>query len=220
MKEYRQIEKDGALERRFQKVMINEPTLEDTRDILYSIKDKYEDYHSVTYSDEIINDCLQASNRYLYERKFPDKAIDIMDEVGSFVKIHRNNNDELKEMHKKLESVRKLKIDAVGVQNFEVATQHREDEKRILDEIKNFQSKQNIKKIEVTKQDVFEVISTMTGIPTKNVSEDELSKFVALEQNIKKVFVGQDEAVDKVTRALIRNKAGLGNTNKPIGVLS
>lgn len=218
LKEYRQIEKDGALERRFQKVMINEPTLEDTRDILYSIKDKYEDYHSVTYSDEIINDCLQASNRYLYERKFPDKAIDIMDEVGSFVKIHRNNNDELKEMHKKLESVRKLKIDAVGVQNFEAATQHREDEKRILDEIKNFQSKQNIKKIEVTKQDVFEVISTMTGIPTKNVSEDELSKFVALEQNIKKVFVGQDEAVDKVTRALIRNKAGLGNTNKPIGV--
>jgi len=218
LKEYRQIEKDGALERRFQKVMINEPTLLETKSILYSLKGKYETFHGVSYSDEIITECLNLSNRYLYERKFPDKAIDIMDEVGSAVKIRKAKSTKVSKVEKELDDVCNAKLESVKNQDFESASKFREMEKEIRVRLEKLQGEAKLVKIDVTKEDVYDVISTMTGIPSKSVTEDELSKFVELEKNIKEVFVGQDEAVDKVTRSLIRNKAGLGNTNKPIGV--
>lgn len=220
LKEYRQIEKDGALERRFQKVIIEEPTMQETKAILYSIKDKYEDFHGVSYSDEIIAECLTLSNRYLYERKFPDKAIDILDEVGSYVKIRKQPTIERISIQDELNSIIKKKCKYVAEKDFKEAAILRKTELELrekLEKLKNIEL-QDSEKLPITLDDIYNVISTMTGIPSKNITEDELAKFVSLENNIKSVFVGQDESVDKVTRSLIRNKAGLGNTNKPIGV--
>jgi ATP-dependent Clp protease ATP-binding subunit ClpC len=218
MKEYRQIEKDGALERRFQKVIINEPTMDETKKILYSLKNKYEDFHGVVYSDDVMSEFLSLSNRYMNERKFPDKAIDIMDEVGSYAKIRRIKSEELLQKEKELEDLKNQKIKYVEEQLFEKAAATKQKEKVVQKEVDELMGKLKENKIAVTKEDVFEVTSVMTNIPSKNITENEIDKFIQLEKNIKSVFVGQDESVDKITKALIRNKAGLGNSKKPIGV--
>jgi ATP-dependent Clp protease ATP-binding subunit ClpC len=218
LKEYRQIEKDGALERRFQKVMVNEPTKDETKTILYTLKSKYEDFHGVTYSDDIIDLCLNLSERFLYERNFPDKAIDLLDEVGAKVKTLKPIDPVIKKLNEQLSSVMRAKIDAANDKKYEEAANFKKEQTEILAQIDEIKKANKDNKIEVAENDVLEVISIMSNVPSTAVDADEYTKFVNLESNIKEKFIGQNEAVEKISGALIRNKVGLRNHNRPIGV--
>lgn len=221
--EYRQnIEKDGALERRFQKIIVEATSIDETIEILHNIKDKYEEHHNVTYTDEAIEACVKLTARYMTDRYLPDKAIDALDESGS--RIHITNivvPREVLELEKQLEEVKERKTIAVNFQKYEEAARLRDDEKRLeadlVIEQKKWEtiSKQN-REI-VTEDNVAEVVSMMTGIPVNRVVEAESSRLKELPQLIKNKLIGQDEAVDKVVKAIQRNRVGLKDPNKPIG---
>jgi len=217
--EYRKIEKDGALERRFQKVMVSEPTYDETRIILQNLKPRYEDYHNVTYTDEALESCLKLSDRYITDRCFPDKAIDAMDESGSSVRITDEIPQEIIDLENKLTAVMKLKNDYVSSQQFEEAAVEKKNQNAIEEEIETFYKtrKENSQRKKVYPQDIAEVVSIMTGVPSKNISEDDSEKLISLEKQLKAEVIGQDDAVEKITKAILRNKAGLGDTKKPIG---
>jgi ATP-dependent Clp protease ATP-binding subunit ClpC len=219
--EYKKIEKDGALDRRFQKIRVYEPTYNETREILEQLKERYEDFHLVEYTDEAIEACLKLSDRYISDRKFPDKAIDAMDEAGSSVHISQEVPKEIGEKELEIESTVKKKLSKVTTQDFEGAAEEKkkEDSLRIeLDELKKrIKDKKLSTRAKVTADHIAEVISIMTGIPSKNITDDDTTKIIQLETNIKKVVVGQDDAVSKISRAILRNKAGLGDVKKPIG---
>ncbi len=221
--EYRQnIEKDGALERRFQKIIVEATSIDETIEILHNIKDKYEEHHNVTYTDGAIEACVKLTARYMTDRYLPDKAIDALDESGS--RIHITNivvPREVLELEKQLEEVQERKTIAVNFQKYEEAARLRDDEKRIEADLvleqKKWEtiSKQN-REI-VTEDNVAEVVSMMTGIPVNRVVEAESSRLKELPQLIKNKLIGQDEAVDKVVKAIQRNRVGLKDPNKPIG---
>ncbi|MEN8125592.1 MAG: ATP-dependent Clp protease ATP-binding subunit [Bacteroidota bacterium] len=221
--EYRQhIEKDGALERRFQKVIVEPTTVEETLEILMNIKNKYEDHHNVTYTDDAIKACVKLTNRYMTERYLPDKAIDALDEAGS--RIHITNivvPKQILELEKKLEEVTELKNSVVKSQKYEEAARLRDDEKRLEKELELAQqewdemSKQH-KEI-VTEDNVAEVVSMMTGIPVNRIAEAESNRLKDLPNLIKGKIIGQDEAVSKVVKAIQRNRVGLKDPDKPIG---
>lgn len=221
--EYRQnIEKDGALERRFQKVMVEPTSVEETIEILHNIKDKYEDHHNVTYTDEAIEACVKLTARYMTDRFLPDKAIDALDEAGS--RIHITNivvPKEVLELEKYLEDVKLKKTHAVTSQKYEEAARLRDDEKRIEAELniqqKKWEESSKLNREIVTEDNVAEVVSMMTGIPVNRVVEAESSRLKELPQLIKNKIIGQDEAVQKVVRAIQRNRVGLKDPNKPIG---
>jgi len=217
--EYRKIEKDGALERRFQKVMVVEPTYDETRIILNNLKIKYEDYHNVTYTESAIESCLKLSDRYITDRCFPDKAIDAMDESGSSVRITDEIPHEILELEEKLQIVMKSKNDKVIIQDFEGAAVDKKKQNAIEEEIEDFYKtrRENSQRKEVTSLDIAEVVSVMTGIPSKNISEDDSEKLIKLDSNLKNVVIGQDEGVEKIAKSILRNKAGLSDTKKPIG---
>ena len=221
--EYRQyIEKDGALERRFQKVIVEPTTVEETIEILNNIKGKYEEHHNVDYTDEAIEACVKLTNRYMTERFLPDKAIDALDEAGS--RVHITNIDvpkQILELEKQLEDVKETKNTVVKKQKYEEAAKLRDDEKRIEKDLAIAQEKweedTKLHREVVTEDNVADVISMMTGIPVNRIAQTESNKLAQLPELIKGKVIGQDQAVAKVVKAIQRNRAGLKDPNKPIG---
>ncbi|QBZ98711.1 ATP-dependent Clp protease ATP-binding subunit [Flavobacterium sangjuense] len=221
--EYRQyIEKDGALERRFQKVIVEPTSVEETITILNNIKNKYEDHHSVTYTDEAIEACVKLTNRYMSERFLPDKAIDAMDEAGS--RVHITNIDvpkQILDLERQLEEVRDLKNSVVKKQKYEEAAKLRDDEKRLEKDLaiaqEQWEEDSKSNRILVTEDNVADVVSMMTGIPVNRIAQTESNKLAHLPDLIKGKVIGQDEAVLKISRSIQRNRAGLKDPNRPIG---
>ncbi|WP_282136043.1 ATP-dependent Clp protease ATP-binding subunit [Seonamhaeicola maritimus] len=221
--EYRQyIEKDGALERRFQKVIVEPTSVEETIEILNNIKGKYEEHHNVDYTPEAIEACVKLTNRYMTERFLPDKAIDALDEAGS--RVHITNIDvpkQIIELEKQLEDIKETKNAVVRKQKYEEAAKLRDDEKRIEKELATAQEKweEDTKQHReiVTEDNVADVISMMTGVPVNRIAQTEINKLAELPDLIKGKVIGQEEAVGKVVKAIQRNRAGLKDPNKPIG---
>src|SRR5512133_3077617 len=221
--EYRQhIEKDGALERRFQKVMVEPTTVEETIEILHNIKERYEDHHNVTYTKEAIEACVRLTARYISDRHLPDKAIDALDESGS--RVHISNitvPERIIKLEEKIEEVRASKILAVKGQNFELAASYRDNEKNLLSLIekekeiweKELESHREI----VDEPQVADIVAMMSGIPVQKIAQAEGKRLQVMYNDMKKNIIGQDEAVEKITKAIQRNRAGLKDPNKPIG---
>ena len=221
--EYRQyVEKDGALERRFQKVLVEPTTIDETIQILNNIKERYEDHHSVTYTEEAVQACVKLTDRYISDRNLPDKAIDALDEVGSRVHITNINvPKEIVDLEKKIEDIKVEKGNVIKSQQYEKAAELRDTEKNLIDQLdkaqKKWEEESKAHRITVTESHVAEVVSMMTGIPLQKVSESETGKIMGLGDTIKGKVIGQDEAVAKVVKAIQRNRAGLKDPNKPIG---
>ena len=221
--EYRQyIEKDGALERRFQKVIVEPTTVEETITILNNIKPKYEDHHNVIYTPEAIEACVKLTNRYMTDRFLPDKAIDALDEAGS--RVHITNLEvpkQILELERQLEEVRELKNTVVKKQKYEEAAKLRDDEKRIEKDLaiaqEQWEEDAKNNKITVTEDNVADVVSMMTGIPVNRIAQTESNKLAHLPELIRGKVIGQDEAVNKIAKSIQRNRAGLKDPNKPIG---
>ena len=221
--EYRQyIEKDGALERRFQKVIVEPTSVEETITILNNIKNKYEDHHNVTYTPEAIEACVKLTNRYMSERFLPDKAIDALDEAGS--RVHITNIDvpvQVLELERQLEDVRELKNSVVKKQKYEEAAKLRDDEKRIEKDLsiaqEQWEEDAKNNRIQVTEDNVADVVSMMTGIPVNRIAQTESNKLARLPELIQDKVIGQNEAVLKIARSIQRNRAGLKDPNRPIG---
>ena len=215
------IEKDGAMERRFQKVLVEEPSKEETIEILRQIKGIYEDYHSVAYSDDAIAAAVDYSDRYITNRFQPDKSIDIIDEVGA--RMHIDNIKlpiEIEELEKKLSKLRAEKSDVIKSQKYEAAAKIRDKEKETLILIAELKSKwnedQKKNRVPVTDDDIARIVSRMVGIPVTRITEDESTKLLRMEEELKLRVVGQDKAVTKVVAAIQRNRAGINNPKRPI----
>ena len=221
--EYRQyIEKDGALERRFQKVIVEPTTVEETIEILNNIKDKYEEHHNVSYTPQAIDACVKLTNRYLTDRFLPDKAIDALDEAGA--RVHITNIEvpkQILELERKLEEVRDNKNVVVKKQKYEEAAKLRDDEKNLEKQLviaqENWEVESKKHKVTVTEDNVADVVSMMTGVPVNRIAQTEINKLAELPVRIKGKVIGQDDAVNKVVKAIQRNRAGLKDPNKPIG---
>ena len=221
--EYRQnIEKDGALERRFQKVVVEPTTVDETIEILQNIKDKYEAHHNVNYTDEAIEACVKLSDRYITDRFLPDKAIDALDEAGS--RVHITNMEvpeKVVEIENELEQVREQKNTVVKRQKYEEAVKLRDDEKKLEKELllaqEDWQEEQRQNRETVTENHIADVVAMITGIPVQRVSDGESDRLAKLEELIQGKVIGQENAVAKVAKAIQRNRAGLKNPNKPIG---
>lgn len=221
--EYRQyIEKDGALERRFQKVLVEPTSIDETVQILRNIKERYEEHHGVTYTDEAIDACVSLTNRYISDRHLPDKAIDALDEVGSRVHLTNINVPQIiLDIEAKIEEVKEEKNEVIKSQQYEKAAELRDKEKKLQDELE----KEKIKweedtknhRVTVTEEHVADVVAMMTGIPVQRIAEKESGKLAKMNEEIKAQVIGQDEAVEKVVKAIQRNRAGLKDPNKPIG---
>ena len=216
------IEKDGALERRFQKVLINPPSIEDTITILNGIKEKYELHHQVRLNKKAISACVKLSDRYITDKYLPDKAIDVMDEVGS--RVHISNidvPDEILKLEKQVISTRNKKEEVIAKQKFEKAAELRDKERKLTEKLSKVQSKwhqeEQINKPVITEDDVADVVSMITGIPLQKVAENESQRLLNLNSILKEEIIGQDEAIEKLTQAILRARAGLKNPNHPIG---
>jgi ATP-dependent Clp protease ATP-binding subunit ClpC len=221
--EYRMhIEKDGALDRRFQKVIVDQPSVEETIQILNNIKSKYEDYHNVTYSDDAIEACVKLSERYMTDRLLPDKAIDVLDEVGARKHIKNINvPKEVIDLEKKIEDIKLEKNKVVKSQRFEEAASLRDSEKRLQEELEkaksDWEEESKHKRYPIEEEDIAEVISMMTGIPVKRMVQAETDKLRRMGDELKGAVIGQDEAIQKVVKAIQRNRVGLKDPKKPIG---
>ena len=221
--EYRKyIETDGALDRRFQKVMVDPPTYEETLQILDNIKFKYEEHHRVRYSKEAIETAVKLSNRYITDRHLPDKAIDVIDEAGS--RVHMGNFEvpqEILVLEEEIEAVKKDKARVVKMQDYEEAARLRDKERNLLSDLETAKREwdQKTKDIvhDVTEDDIATVVAMMTGIPVNRIAQTESEKLLKMEDALKQSIVGQDEAVMKLTKAIRRTRAGLKNPNRPIG---
>jgi len=221
--EYRQyIEKDGALERRFQKVLIDATTPEETVEILNNIKEKYEDHHLVHYSDEAIKACVSLTTRYISDRYLPDKAIDALDEAGS--RVHITNIHvpiEIIDIENRIEETKTIKTQAINNQKFEEAAKFRDIERKLQDDLdsekKKWEEESKIHRETVTEENVAEVIAMMTGVPTQRIAQNESERLVNMVGDLGGSVIGQDEAIKKVVKSIRRNRAGLKDPNKPIG---
>ena len=221
--EYRQyIEKDGALARRFQQVMVDPTTVEETAMILENIKEKYEEHHHVNYTPEAIKACVALSDRYISDRFLPDKAIDVLDEAGA--RVHINNihvPDDIVSLEAAIEDIKKEKNRVVKSQKYEEAAQLRDKEKKLIDQLDRAKAKwedeSKAKRYTVDEENVAEVIAMMTGIPTKRIAQKEQSKLVGMGEQLKQRVIGQDEAIAKLTKAIQRTRVGLKDPGKPIG---
>ena len=222
--EYRNsIEKDGALERRFQKVLVEPTTAEETTEILRNIKERYEDHHHVTYSDEAIDACVKLTERYATDRFFPDKAIDALDEAGSRVHMrHASVPPEVVALEKELEDVKTKKQNAVRNQNFELAASYRDHQAEIDRKLQELNAQwaheDNEERLTVEAQDVADVVSLMTGVPVQQIDQPESVRLRSMDTELKKSIIAQDNAIDKVVKAIRRNRVGLREPNHPIGV--
>ena len=221
--EYRKnIEKDGALERRFQKVIVEPTTPEETLQILRNIKEKYEDHHNVSYTDEALEACVKLAERYITDRNFPDKAIDALDEAGS--RVHLTNINvpkEIEEQEKLIEDARVLKAEAVKSQNFELAASYRDREKELsarLDEMKEeWEARLKDDRQLVGEEEIANVISMMSGIPVQRMAQAEGLKLAGMKEDLQAKVVSQDAAIEKLTKAILRSRVGLKDPNRPIG---
>lgn len=221
--EYRQhIEKDGALERRFQKVMVEPTTIEETLEILNNIKERYEEHHNVIFTPEAIDACVRLTARYITDRHLPDKAIDAMDEAGS--RVHITNivvPERIIELEKEIEETKKEKLKSVKNQNFERAASFRDKEKELLDKLdiekQKWETELSKNRIVVDADKVAEVVAMMTGVPVQRIAQAEGTRLLKMAEELKGSVIGQDEAIEKVVRAIQRNRAGLKDPNKPIG---
>ncbi len=221
--EYRQhIEKDGALDRRFQKVIVDPPSAEEAVHILHNIKSKYEEFHNVNYSDDAIEACVSLSDRYVSDRFLPDKAIDVLDEVGA--RVHLKNihvPKHVEELEKKIEELKEKKNQAVKNQQYEKAADLRDDESKLVRQLEfakmEWEEEAKTKRYPVDEEDIAEVVSMMTGIPVRKVAQSESNKLVGMTKDLQDVIIGQDEAITKITKAIQRNRVGLKDPSKPIG---
>ena len=221
--EYRQhIEKDGALERRFQKVMVEPTSIEETVEILNNIKEKYEDHHNVSFTDDAVEACVKLTERYITDRHLPDKAIDALDEAGS--RVHISNiivPETILKLEEQIEETKDSKIKAVKAQNFELAASFRDKEKTYLEELNSAKAKweqelqQHRETVDIEK--VAEVVAMMTGIPVQRVAQAEGSRLLQMGEKLKGSVIGQEEAIQKIVKAIQRNRAGLKDPNRPIG---
>ena len=221
--EYRMyIEKDGALDRRFQKVMVEQPSVEETIEILTNIKSKYEDYHNVTYNAEAIDACVKLSDRYMTDRLLPDKAIDVLDEVGARVHLKNINvPQEVVELEKKIDDIKHEKNKVVKSQRFEEAASLRDTEKRLQEDLEkakaDWEEESKNRRFPIDEEAIAEVVSMMTGIPVKRMVQAETEKLRRMAVDLTGAVVGQDEAIQKVVKAIQRNRVGLKDPKKPIG---
>ncbi len=221
--EYRQhIEKDGALDRRFQKVMVDPPSAEEAVNILENIKPKYEEFHNVNYSDEAISACVKLSDRYISDRFLPDKAIDVLDEVGA--RVHLKNihvPKHIEDLEKQIEELKEMKNQAVKNQQYEKAADLRDKESKLVRQLEfakvQWEEESKTKRYPVDEEDIAEVVSMMTGIPVSRVAQSESKKLVGMTEDLQKVVIGQNEAITKITKAIQRNRVGLKDPSKPIG---
>ena len=221
--EYRQhIEKDGALDRRFQKVMVDPPSAEEAMHILENIKPKYEEFHNVQYSDAAVRACVRLSDRYVTDRFLPDKAIDVLDEVGA--RVHLKNihvPKHIEELEQKIEELKEAKNQAVKNQQYEEAADLRDTESKLIRQLEfakvEWEEEAKTKRYPVEEEDIAEVVSMMTGIPVKRVAQSESKKLVHMGKDLQEVIIGQSEAITKITKAIQRNRVGLKDPSKPIG---
>ena len=221
--EFRQhIEKDGALERRFQKIIVEPTSIEETIEILNNIKIKYEEHHNVIYTDDAIESCVILTDSYMHDRFLPDKAIDALDEAGSRIHITKINVPKnITDLEEKLSIATNEKKDAIKMQKFEIAAELRDNEKRIISQLEKeksiWENELKSNKETVTDQHVADVISIMTGIPVNRIASQEMKKLTLMTDSIKKKIIGQDNAVQKIVKSIRRNRVGLKDPNKPIG---
>ncbi len=221
--EYRQyIEKDGALERRFQKILVDPTTSQETVEILNNIKAKYEDHHLVKYTDQAINACVSLTNRYITDRNLPDKAIDALDEAGS--RVHITNirvPSQVINLEGRIEEVRKKKTEAINSQKFEEAAEFRDMERKLQDNLEmekeKWEAESSVNREIVSEENVAEVVAMMTGIPIKRIAKNEGDRLINMEKDLAGSVIGQEEAIKMVARAIRRNRAGLKDPKKPIG---
>jgi len=221
--EYRKsIEKDGALERRFQKIIVEPTTPEETLQILHNIKDRYEEHHHVIYTDEALEACVRLTQRYVSDRNFPDKAIDALDEAGS--RVHLSNivvPEGIELLEKQIDESNRKKIEAVQSQNFELAASYRDEGKTRSEELAkmkaDWEASTDIKRQPVDAEKIAEVVAIMTGVPLQRIAQEEGDKLLKMRYEIKKKIIGQDKAVDSVVKAIQRNRVGLKDPNRPIG---
>lgn len=220
--EYREnIEKDGALERRFQKVMVDGASPDETLIILNNIKERYEDHHKVNYSDESLEACVTLADRYVTDREFPDKAIDIMDEVGARAQIDVKLPEIIEKLRQEAAEIKEQKIQVVKSQKYEEAAQLRDKERRLLEKLdaekEKFESQKNTKRKDITEDMVFEVVSHMTKIPLSRLTTDDKESLLDLEANLNSSVIGQGEAVKTISKAIRRNRVGIKDPSRPIG---
>jgi ATP-dependent Clp protease ATP-binding subunit ClpC len=215
------IEKDGALERRFQKVIVDPSTVTETIQILKNVRDKYETYHKVTYSDEVIETCVKLADRYITDREFPDKAFDILDEVGARMQTELKVPEVIEDLKRKAAELKQQKLDVVKKQNYEQAAQLRDKEKKLLDKLdqekQKFEEQMTKDKQKVGMDDVYDVVSNMTKIPVNKMSTDDTKALLNLDKHIVGTVIGQDAAVIKVAKSIKRNRLGIKDPNRPIG---
>jgi ATP-dependent Clp protease ATP-binding subunit ClpC len=220
--EYRQnIEKDGALERRFQKVVVEPPSVKETIQILQNIKDKYEDFHKVNYHEEAITACVRLADRYITNREFPDKAIDILDELGARAQVTTKLPEVIEKLKEEAAEIKKTKLAVVKQQRYEEAANLRDREKKVLkqldDEKFKFEKEQNTVRKEITEDMVYEVVASITKIPVTKLSADDVDALINLEKNLNEKVIGQESAVEKISKAIRRNRLGIKDPNRPIG---
>jgi ATP-dependent Clp protease ATP-binding subunit ClpC len=215
------IEKDGALERRFQKVMVEPSTVAETIQILKNVRDKYESFHKVHYSDEVIETCVKLADRYITDREFPDKAFDILDEVGARMQTELKVPEVIEELKKKAAEIRNAKMDVVKKQNYEKAAQLRDTEKKLIDNLdvekRKFEEQLEKDKQQIVLNDVYDVVSNMTKIPVSKMSVDDTKALINLDKILMDKVIGQDDAVKKIVKSIKRNRLGIKDPNRPIG---
>ena len=220
--EYREnIEKDGALERRFQKVMVEPTTMEETLQILKNLKDRYEDHHKVKFTEDALSACVMLAERYITHREFPDKAIDIMDEVGAKVQVDVAFPKEIEDLRNKLANLKLEKVEVVKSQKYEKAAELRDEEKNVVsllgDKKLEWEIEMEESRIDVTEEDIYEVVSQITKIPLTKLDSNESKSLLNLEKSLQRLVIGQDEAIEKVSKSIRRNRVGIREVKKPIG---
>ena len=221
--EYRKsIEKDGALERRFQKVLVEPTTPEQTLEILHKIKEMYEKHHGVSYTDEALRACVYLTDRYISDRFFPDKAIDAMDEAGSRVHITKvDTPKEIEDLEARIAEAQANKFKAVQEQNFESAASYRDQQEKLKQELQEakerWEQELDSRRVTVNEGNIAEVVAMMTGVPTQRIAQSEGIRLLGMTDELKKQVIGQDEAIEKIARSIRRNRAGLRDPNRPIG---
>ncbi len=215
------IEKDAALVRRFQKIILKEPTASETVEILTNLKNSYEDFHKVIYEDGVIETIVKLSSRYITDRQFPDKAIDVLDELGSEKRVSSRIPESIELLKKQSEEIKEKKIMVVKNQDYEKAAKLRDEEKKIIEKLEDekvkWANKQKDNKVPVSVDDVYEIISQMTGVPISKLDTKETQKLLKMEENLSLKVIGQDDAISTISRAIRRNRVGIKDANKPIG---
>jgi len=215
------IEKDGALERRFQKVIVDPSTVAETIQILKNVRDKYEEFHKVSYSDEVIETCVKLADRYITDREFPDKAFDILDEVGARMQTELKVPEAIEELKRQAAEIKNQKLDVVKKQNYEQAAELRDKEKKLLSKLESekakFEEKMSKDKQKITLESVYDVVSSMTKIPVNKMSADDSKALMNLDKELIGKVIGQNAAVIKIAKSIKRNRLGINNPNRPIG---